>query len=175
MTLANGVQIASPGSLARYAKELARRNRHLHRKIRGSKNRAKAARRVARLHQRIANIRRDFTEKATTKLLRAYDVIGIEDLNGAALLKTGRFSKSMSDSALGSLTAALHRKAEKYGALVMEVDRFFPSSKLCRKCLVKNQDLTLADRTFHCPSASCGHKEDRDIHAAKNIQREVLS
>ncbi len=175
LTLSSGVKIESPRSLSRFATQLAKANRLLHRKVKGSNNRRRAARNVARLHRRIANIRRDFTEKATTNLLRAYDIIGVEDLNVAGLLKSGRFSKSLSDSALGGITAALHRKATKYGCLVTEIDRFFPSSKKCRKCQVKNHDLTLADRMFHCSSPTCDHKEDRDIHAAKNIHHEALS
>jgi putative transposase len=153
---------------------LAKSNKSLHRKEKGSKNRRKAAQKVARLHTDIANVRRDFTEKLSTQLLKKYDIIGIEDLNIAALMKSGRMSRSLADASLGALVGALERKQTKYGALVIQVDRFFPSSQLCRKCQVKNQDLTLGDRIFRCVSPTCQHQEDRDLNAARNIHREAL-
>ena len=174
MTLASGVKVSGPKSLAQHLDQLARANRILHRRKKGSSNRARAARKVARLHQRIANIRKDFVEKATTSLLKRHDLIGIENLNVAGMLKGKRFSRSLADASFGSIGQALNRKAKRFGCLVVAVDTFFPSSKMCRKCGVKNQDLTLATRVFRCPSPFCGHEEDRDVHAARNIQHQAL-
>ncbi len=174
MTLANGSKLQGPRSLRCLEADLRRANRRLHRRVRGSRNRVKAARQVGRLHRRIANIRRDFVEKASTSLLRRYDVIGIEDLSLAGMMKAKLHSKSLADAALGAISAALQRKSHRFGCLVVPVDRFFPSSKTCRLCGVKNHDLTLADRTFICSAPGCGHIEDRDIQAARNIQHEAL-
>jgi putative transposase len=175
VTLSSGVQIQGPRSLGKSLDKLARANKSLHRKEKGSKNRRKAAQKVSRIHADIANVRRDFTEKLSTQLLRRYDIVGIEDLNVAAMMKSGRMGRSLADASLGALAGALERKQTKYGALVIQVDRFYPSSQLCRKCQVKNQDLTFADRIFRCPSPACQHQEDRDINAARNIHREALS
>lgn len=174
LTLANGVKIEGPRSLARYQEQLARYNRRLHRKKLGSKNRSKAARAVGSLHRRIADIRKDFVEKTTTNLLRRHDLIGIEDLQLAGMFKSKLFSRSLADASLGAITQALERKAARFGCLVVRVGTFFPSSKTCRVCGVKNQDLTLSDRVFRCPSPACGHEEDRDIQAARNIQHQAL-
>ena len=174
VTLSSGTQIQGPRSLSQSLDKLARANKSLHRKEKGSKNRRKAAQKVSRIHADIANVRRDFTEKLSTRLLRRYDIVGIEDLNVAAMMKSGRMGRSLADASLGALVGALERKQTKYGALVIQVDRFYPSSQLCRKCQVKNQDLTLADRIFRCPSPACQHQEDRDINAARNIHREAL-
>jgi putative transposase len=174
VTLSSGTQIQGPRSLGKSLDRLARANKSLHRKEKGSKNRRKAAQKVSRIHADIANVRRDFTEKLSTQLLKRYDIVGIEDLNVAAMMKSGRMGRSLADASLGALVGALERKQTKYGALVIQVDRFYPSSQLCRKCQVKNQDLTLADRIFRCPSPACQHQEDRDINAARNIHREAL-
>ena len=174
VTLSNGSQIQGPRSLSQSLDKLTKANKSLHRKEKGSKSRRKAAQKVARLHTDIANVRRDFTEKLSTQLLKKYDIIGIEDLNVAAMMKSGRMSRSLADASLGALVGALERKQSKYGALVIQVDRFFPSSQLCRKCQIKNQDLTLADRIFRCVSPTCQHQEDRDLNAARNIHREAL-
>ena len=174
VTLSNGSTIQGPRSLSQNLDKLAKANKFLHRKEKGSKNRRKAAQKVARLHSDIANVRRDFTEKLSTQLLKKYDIIGIEDLNVSAMMKSGRMSRSLADASLGALVGALERKQTKYGALVIQVDRFFPSSQLCRKCQVKNQDLTLGDRILRCVSPTCQHQEDRDLNAARNIHREAL-
>jgi len=65
----------------------------------------------------------------------------------------------------------LQYKAKLYGAVVVEVDRWFPSSKLCSTCGYKNDDLTLKDREWQCPD--CGAVHDRDLNAAINIQKEA--
>lgn len=175
LTLANGVKIEGPRASAKHQRKLRRANRRLHARVKGSRNRARQARKVAAVHQRIANIRRDFTEKTTTQLLQRHDVIGIEDLNVAAMIKSGRASRSFSDASFGAISAALVRKAPRFGVLVIKIDRFFPSSKQCRLCGCKNQALTLADRIFQCPEVGCGHREDRDVHAARNVHREALA
>lgn len=146
----------------------------LYRRKKGSSNRFKAARQVARLHQRIANIRKDFVEKTTTSLLKRHDLIGIESLNVAGMLKGKRFSRALADASFGAIAQALSRKAKRFGCFVVAIDTFFPSSKMCRKCGVKNQDLTLETRVFRCPSSLCAHQEDRDVHAARNIQHQAL-
>lgn len=140
----------------------------------GSNNRRKQKIKVADIHSKIAAIRKDFVEKTTTYILRKYDYVCVEDLNVAGLMRNHKLARALADASMGSFAPALERKKKRFGKEILYVDRFFPSSKQCRKCGVKNQDLTLSDRTFKCVNQACGHTENRDVHAAKNIEQECL-
>ena len=172
LTLSTGRHYNAPKSLRKNLKKLRRLSRCLSRKQQGSRNREKAMMRVARLHRRVSNVRRDWSHKLTTNLTRKYGVIVLEDLAVGNLMQNRHLARAISDVGLGELRRQLEYKAPRGGGRVVFVDRFFPSSKTCRKCGTRNSGLTLADRTFVCPA--CGHREDRDLHAARNILREGL-
>jgi transposase len=55
---------------------------------------------------------------------------------------------------------------------IIMIDRFFPSSKMCNKCNYINQDLTLKDREWVCPS--CNTLHNRDLNASLNILKQGL-
>ena len=171
-TLSTGRYYDAPKSLARSLKKLRRLSRSLSRKQQGSRNREKARVRLARLHRRVANIRRDWTHKLTTNLTRKYGLIAMEDLALGNIMQNRHLSRAIADVGLGELRRQLRYKAPRRGGRVICVDRFFPSSKRCRRCGTSHDSLTLADRIFNCPA--CGHREDRDVHAARNILREGL-
>ena len=171
-TLSTGKVYNAPKSLAKNLRKLRRLSRGLSRKEKGSRNRQKAQMRVARLHRRIANIRRDWTHKLTTNLVRRYGVIVLEDLAVGNLMHNRHLARAIADVGLGELRRQLAYKAPAHGDRVVFVGRFFPSSKTCRRCGTRNDDLTLADRIFVCPA--CDHREDRDLHASRNILREGL-
>ena len=171
-TLSTGKHCDAPKSLAKNLKKLRRLSRRLSRKQKGSRNREKAKMHVARLHRRIANIRLDWTHKLTTNLTRRYGLIALEDLAVGNLMQNRHLSRAIADVGLGELRRQLEYKTPMRGGQVVFVDRFFPSSKACRQCGSKNTSLTLADRTFVCPA--CGHAEDRDLHASRNILRDGL-
>lgn len=162
----------SPKAYAKDEKKLAKANRTLHRRVKGSSNRKKAAAKVARIHDRIANVRKDWINKVTTSIARKYQTVVTENLNVAGMVTNRCLSKSISDIGMGEIVRQLEYKTKLRTGRVEKINRFFPSSKQCRICSVKHESLTLADRTFSCPS--CGHTEDRDLHAAKNIHQEGL-
>ena len=60
-------------------------------------------------------------------------------------------------------------KADRASTHVIAIGRFFPSSKTCGACGLINADLTLSDRDWTC---ACGIHHDRDLNAARNIDRE---
>ena len=171
-TLSTGKRYDAPKSLAKNLKRLRRLSRGLSRKQKGSRNREEAKMRLARLHRRIANIRRDWTHKLTTNLTRSYGVIALEDLAVGNLMQNRHLARAIADVGLGELRRQLEYKAPMRGGRMVFVGRFFPSSKTCRRCGRHNASLTLADRLFVCPA--CGHTEDRDLHASRNILSEGL-
>jgi putative transposase len=60
-------------------------------------------------------------------------------------------------------------KAKRYGTRLILADRWYPSSRLCSVCGWKNETLALSDREWQCPE--CGTHHDRDLNAARNLER----
>ena len=154
-------------------RKLARLQRQLSRKSKGSNNREKARVKVARLQEHIANQRNDFLHKLTTDLVRKYDVICIEDLTPSNMEKNHRLAKHIADASFGELRRQLEYKSAWYGKTVSVIDQFFPSSQLCSCCGHQNKDIKdLSIRKWTC--SQCGTIHDRDVNAAKNILNEGL-
>ncbi len=139
-------------------------------------NRArKTQQRIGRLHAQVADQRREFQHQLSRQIVDAAQVIALEDLNLAAMSRSmGRraFRRSVADVGLGELRRQIDYKAAWAGRSVVRVDRFFPSSKACGACGHVHAGLTLSDRRWACPA--CGVEHDRDLNAAKNIEREGL-
>jgi putative transposase len=172
LTLSNGNLVENPKYFRENQAKLAQAQKHLSRKAKGSKRRQKAKLKVARIHINIANKRKNFIHKETTKLINEYDIIAIEDLNVAGMVKNHKLAKSISDASFADFYNILGYKAAWYGKEVIKVDRWFASSKTCSCCGWKDNDLTLSDRIFKCEI--CGLELDRDINASKNILNEAL-
>ena len=157
----------SAQNLRKYEMELTKRQRQLSKKVKGSKNRAKAKLKVAKVHAKISDSRSDFNSKLTTKLICENQAIAVESLNVKGMMKNHKLAKSIMDSSWGDFFRKLKYKAEWYGRELLEIDRWFPSSKRCNQCGYINNGLKLSDRKWKCPSCKC--VLDRDINAAKNI------
>jgi len=122
--------------------------------------------RLARQHAYISNARNDFLHKLSKAIIDENQVVVVEDINVKGLLQS-RLAKSISDSGWAKFLTYLKYKAEWYGRTFIQVDRFFPSSKLCHHCGYKNDDLALHDRMWCCPA--CSETHDRDVNASINL------
>ena len=167
-TLSTGRKVDGPKPLKAALKSLRRTNRQLARRVKGSANWHRTKAKLGRLHARIAAIRSDALHKLTTTLATTYKQIVIEDLHVKGMVQNRTLARAISDMGLGRFRQMLTYKAATYGCEVIVADRWFPSTRLC-VCGVVNETMTLADRVFVC--GDCGYSEDRDIHAAKNLER----
>jgi putative transposase len=162
-----GEKIPNPHRLARRERNLARYERRLARCQRGSANRARARAKVARAHRKVRASRADFLHRTSARLVRDHDVIVLEDLNVAGMVRNHKLAKAISDCGWGIFRRMIEYKAAKAGRHLIVIDRWYPSSKTCSSCGHLLADLSLRTRTWQCPS--CGTRHDRDINAAKNI------
>lgn len=162
-----GERIANPRHLQRRARNLARYQRRLARCQNGSNNRAKAKAKAARAHRKVRDARRDFLHKTSTRLVREHDIIVIEDLNVAGMVRNRRLARAISDCGWGEFRRQLDYKYRRHGRELVVIDRWYPSSKTCSACGHLLAELSLSTRRWTCPS--CRARHDRDINAAKNI------
>ena len=152
-------------------KQLARAQRRLSRKQKGSANREKQRKRVAKIQQRTANRRKDFLHKTSAAIAKRYDVISVESLDMKAMSASLRLGKATMDNGYGMFCSMLAYKQVREGHILVRVEKHLPSSQLCSCCGYKNpvtKDLSI--RKIRCPK--CGTEYDRDINAAINIDRE---
>ena len=165
--LSTGEKVANPKYEKADRAKLAKAQRNLARKKKGSANRAKARLKVARIHARIADRRRDHLHKFTTRLVRENQVIAIEDLSVRNMVKNRSLARAISDASWSELRSMLEYKADWYGREVIAIDRWYPSSKTCSDCGHLLRSLPLNVREWVC--AECGTVHDRDVNAAKNV------
>jgi len=164
----DGIVVANPRYFRESQTRLKKIQQYHSRKVKGSHRRSKSRIKVAKLHQKISNQRSWFLHNESMRIVRDYDIIAIEDLAVANMVKNHKLAKSISDVSWSEFFKQLKYKADWYGKEVVEVNRFFASSKLCSVCGWKNVDLTLKDRMFRCPV--CGLEIDRDSNASINIK-----
>jgi putative transposase len=163
----DGQRVANPRHLERKARSLTRYQRRLACRRKGSANRAKAAAKVARAHRKVRNARADFLHRASTWLIRTADLIVIEDLAVASMIRNRHLARAISDCGWGEFRRQLEYKCQRYSRRLVVIDRWYPSSKMCSVCGHLLAELSLCTRHWTCPS--CGTRHDRDINAAKNI------
>ena len=171
----NGIgsySVKHPKWLKRHERNLRRHQKQLSRRKKGSNRRNKARKLVARLHEKLANARLDFLHKLSKRITDESQVVAVESLNIRGMLKNRKLSKSIAQSGWGMFLNFLDYKLKKKGGVLVEIDRFFPSSKLCSFCGHKYQGLTLSERIWTCEQCSTTHI--RDEVAAKNIRTEGM-
>ncbi|MDJ0743501.1 MAG: RNA-guided endonuclease TnpB family protein [Xenococcaceae cyanobacterium MO_167.B27] len=161
-----GFSSGNPKYYSYYQKKLAKLQKRLAKKQKGSKNRDKARLKVAKLHAKIADCRKDFLNKLTISLIRENQVVITESLAVKNMIKNPKLAKAIADAAWGELIRQLDYKANWYGRILVQVDRFFPSSKRCHACGQVLEKLPLEIREWDCV---CGSHNLRDYNAALNL------
>ena len=154
-------------------KKLTKLRRNLARKQKGSNNHEKARVKLARFEKHISDARKDYIEKETLRLVRTYDIVGIEDLNLQGMMKFSHNAKNYVDTSWYTFTQKLIWKAQFNNCIIVKSDRFYPSSKTCNHCGYVNQNLTLKDRKWVCPN--CGTEIIRDENAGKNLRDNAIN
>ena len=160
-----GRQIANPKHLIAAAEKLAQAQRRMAKCQKGSHRRKKAVWLVARQHERIANRRKDTLHKIARAYVNRYQVIAIEDLQPANMVKNHSLARAILDSSWGMLRWMLTYKAAEAGRQVIAVPPHYTSQD-CSACGARVTK-SLSVRTHICPT--CGYVADRDVNAALNI------
>ena len=163
-----GNKVQPSKALKKALANLAREQKRHARKKKGGKNREKARAKVARVHAKVRRIRLDFLHKLSTRLINENQVICVETLKAAGMMKNRRLARSIADAAWGEFVRQLEYKAKWRGRTVVKISQWEPSSKKCSCCGCRLKELDLKVRVWTCPSCSAVH--DRDINAAINIR-----
>jgi putative transposase len=172
VTLSTGEKITNPKHEKRDRVALARAQRRLSRKAKGSANRQKARVKVARVHTRITDRRRDHLHKLSTRIIRENQTVIIEDLSVRNMVRNHHLARAISDASWSEFRRQLEYKADWYGRTVIAIDRWYPSSKTCSTCGAITAVMPLNIREWTC---QCGAVHDRDVNAAKVLKAAGLA
>ncbi|MDB6101941.1 MAG: transposase, OrfB family [Gammaproteobacteria bacterium] len=170
-TLSTGEKIPNPKRYHARLRYLRQQQRCLARRQKGSRRREEQRLRVARAHARVRQERQCALHALTTRLVREFDLIFIEDLNVKAMAR-GLHARAINDVAFSEVRRQLTYKSNWYGKILETVDRWYPSSKTCSECQYRLDVLRLDERQWTCPR--CGSCHDRDVNAARNLLAEGL-
>jgi putative transposase len=179
--LSTGEVVANPRHLELAQRELRRLQRQAARRTgpdrrtrQQSSTRWRSAQaRIARLHTAVANARRDGLHKLTTRLVRTYGAIVVEDLNVSGMVRNRRLARHLAGVGMAELRRQIEYKTQWSAGHLHIADRWYPSSKTCSACGAVKTKLRLSERTFTCES--CGFTLDRDLNAARNLAALVSS
>lgn len=130
------------------------------------KNHEKRMRKSAKAQRKVANKRHDYLHKLTTKLVKTYDVIVLEDLKAKNMLKNHKLAKAISNASWATFVRFLRYKCEWYGKLFILIPPHY-TSRICHQCGWDSGKKPLDIREWTC--LHCHETHDRDINAAINI------
>lgn len=139
-----------------------------------TKNILKLEKELLKLNHRLTNIRQNYIHQVTTEIVNRKPMfISLEELNVSRMMKNRHLAKAIQEQSFFTFKTILSYKATWNNIPILEVSRFYPSSKTCSCCGSIKSDLKLSDRVFVCPD--CGNKIDRDLNASINLRNYGLS
>lgn len=171
-TTSDGDVIPNPRHLSSLQRKRARLQRELARRTPGGANWQRTKARLTVLEATIGNRRREQMHVVTSALTARYEVVAVENLNVAGMLRNHRLAGAVGDASFFEFRRQLEYKAPRRGGRVVVVDTWFPSSRLCHHCGWRNETLSLSDSRWSC--SGCGRTVHRDFNAALNIRDEGL-
>ena len=163
-------KVSNPRNLNKVAEKLAKVQRRLSRKKKGSNNRLKARIRLARQYEKLTNTRDDFAHKLSRHYVNNYDAIGMEDMPITNMVHNKRLSKHILDACWGRLRQFMSYKAENAGKLYMPIN-YRGTTTRCSQCGADNPK-ELWEREHKCHN--CGFVVPRDYNSALEIKRLML-
>ena len=169
----SGEKYKNPKEIEKYEKRIKRIQRKLARQVKGSKNYQKTKVRIAKLYAKLKNARKHNIVGIVNKLVKEYDIIISEKLDVKEMSSNHKIAKNILDASFNQICEILKWKAKQKGKYYYQVDKYFPSSKICSHCgerTYKTNDLGV--RNWICDN--CSNENDRDINASINIMFEGL-
>ena len=191
LTLSTGEKINYPDRLRQLEGKVKREQLKLSRREKWSSNYRKQRDAVAKAYAKVRHFRENFQHQVSHRLIEDNQFIGMETLavqnmtrkakkkldadgkyarNGQSAKRV--MNRNILRNGWGSFVDKITYKAQWYGRTLVQVDRFYPSSRLCRNCGHKYAELLLSEREWVCEN--CGASHDRDVNAALNILNEAL-
>lgn len=175
----DGTVIENHRHYEKQLKKLRRLNKQLSRRRKLNKttgevasNRYEATRHeLKKTYAKVTNQEVDFAHKLSKQLVDQFEVIGLEDLNVAGMVRNRKLSRRIAHASFGRIKQFVTYKSEWYKSKVVMIDRFYPSSKTCSECGIARAKLSLSERVFKCDNPICGNTMDRDLNAAVNIMK----
>jgi len=191
LTLSTGEKINYPDRLRQLEEKVRWEQRKLSRRVKGSSNYRKQKSTVAKAYAKLRHFREDFQHQVSHRLIEDNQFIGMENLSVGNMTRRAKkkldengkptrngqsakrvMNRSILRNGWSGFVEKLAYKAQWYGRMFVQVDRFYPSSRLCNSCGHKCDGLLLSEREWVCES--CGVLHDRDVNAAMNILGEAL-
>jgi putative transposase len=167
----DGGLVASPKFYARNMARLARLQRIVSRRQKGSKNRGKAKLKVAQLHRKVRRQRDHFVHVLSASYAKSHGTVAVENLNIAGMVRANRgLSRGILDSGWGKLVECLRYKLAWSGGQMLEVPAAY-SSQTCSACGVVDANSRRSQSEFCC--VACGHVDHADLNAAKVLKSRV--
>lgn len=190
LTLSTGEKIGYGDRLKKLEADVIRQQRVLSHRVKGSNRYRKQKLRLEQAYAKLKHCRENMQHQLSHRLIEESQFIGLETLAVRNMVRRvkpkkspdGRYMRN-GQSCKRTLNRLIHRaswsgfvsklvyKAEWYGRTLIQVGRFYPSSKLCHECGWKYKELKLSEREWTC--RNCGTRHDRDVNAALNVLTEA--